>query len=126
MFIELLYELLGEVSPMYFYLGVVLSVIFSYRLMQIDMSNTLMKNHDYIKESHALHFKLLPKQEPLGEAEEIHDWIVHTTKRIDAPDDDTDNQSFSFIKSMIKRGGQQWKRILYSLSLKNIASLQLY
>lgn len=126
MIIELIYELLGEISPMSFYLGLVLSIICSYRLMNVNMHHTITRNHDYTKECHAIHFKQLPKHEPLGEIREVHNWITHTTKRIDAPDDDTDNRSFSFKKTPTIRGGQQWERILYSLSSKNIALSGLF
>lgn len=124
MLIELLYELLGEMSPMYLYLGIVFSIICSSHLMYAGFHNTMMNNYVYTRKCHALHFKLLPKQEQAGAVIEVRNWITHTTKRIDAPDDDTDNQPFSFIKITKKRGGQQCKRILYSLSLENIASPQ--
>ncbi|WP_164669873.1 hypothetical protein [Virgibacillus doumboii] len=121
MIIELLYELLGEMSPMYFYLGFALSVMYSIRVLNVDMNNTFMSSHDYAKECHALSFRQLPDQEPLGEIDDIHNWITHTTKRIDAPDDDTDNHSFSFTNNTILRGGPQWTKNLYSLSFRNIA-----
>ncbi|SDQ76654.1 hypothetical protein [Virgibacillus salinus] len=124
MLLELLYELLGEMSPMYFYLGIVFSIICSSRFMYKGFHNSLMNNYVYTRKRHALHFKLLPKQEQLGAIIEVRNWITHTTKRIDAPDDDTDNQSFSITNINKKRGGQQCKGILYSLSLENIASSQ--
>ncbi|WP_188456341.1 hypothetical protein [Virgibacillus oceani] len=120
--IELLYDLLGEISPLYFYISIVLSMICAYRFFNMDMHNTLMDNNIYTRESHASKIQLLPKREPIGEIPEIHKWITNTTKRIDAPDDDSDNDSFSFInKEKINRGGQQCKIVLYSHFSRNIA-----
>ncbi|WP_099157532.1 hypothetical protein [Virgibacillus ndiopensis] len=120
--IEVLYDLLGEISPFYFYISIVLSMICAYRFLNMDMHNTMMDNNVYTREAHASKIQFLPKREPIGEIPEIHNWITNTTKRIDAPDDDSDNDSFSFItKYIIIRGGQQCKIVLYSLFSRNIA-----
>lgn len=120
MLFDLLYEVVGEISPMYFYLSIILSIICSYRMMNMGMHHSIISNHDYTKECHAIHMKLLPMHEPISQITEIHNWITHVTKRIDAPDDDTDVHTFSFQKHQILRGGKLWRKNLYSLSEKNI------
>ncbi|SFB28879.1 hypothetical protein SAMN04488072_11359 [Lentibacillus halodurans] len=121
MLIELLYDLFAGISPMYVYLGIVLSIICTFRLMHINLNNSTLRNQEYIKEYHALQFKLMPMCETLGDSRDIHDWITHTTKRMDAPDDDSDCHSFSLTQTRLKRGGQQWSKNLYSLFWENIA-----
>lgn len=123
MAIELLYDLLAEVSPMYFYLSIILSMVFTFRMVDINVSSTMMANQKYTKEYHALAFKRLPIDDAREDSHDVQDWITHTTKRIDVPDDDGDNHSFSFYPSKQKRGGSQWDKNLYSLSLESIALL---
>ncbi|WP_077324679.1 hypothetical protein [Virgibacillus siamensis] len=120
MVFELIYDVVGELSPMYFYLSIIFSLICSYQIMNMNVHHSILSNYDYTKECHAVYIKLLPKNEPISQITEIHNWITHTTKRIDAPDDDTDDHSFSLQQNQILRGGQQWRKNLYSLLLKNI------
>ncbi|WP_174616025.1 hypothetical protein [Virgibacillus ihumii] len=119
MVFELLYDVVGEISPIYIYLSIILSLVCSFRIMNVSMQHSIIRNHDYTKECHATHIKLLPVNEPIGQVTEIYNWITHRTKRIDAPDDDSDHHSFSLHKKFL-RGGQSCKRNLYSLSFTNI------
>ncbi|MGY0694401.1 hypothetical protein ACW2QC_16735 [Virgibacillus sp. FSP13] len=120
--IELLGQLTGDVSPLYLYLGIALSMICAYRGISINLHQINQNNEMFTRQWHAIEFRLLPMQEELGVNTEIQNWITTKTKRIEAPDDDTDSHSFSLsTANKIKRGGQQWKENLYSQSLQNIA-----
>ncbi|GAB2560101.1 hypothetical protein [Gracilibacillus alcaliphilus] len=121
MMFELLYDLLMGISPMYFYLTMVLSVAFAFRLLHIHVRNTMTRNQEYTKECHAFEWKRLPIYETHETAHDIHGWLTHTIKRLEAPDDDSDYHSFSLLQSKQKRGGQQWNKNLYSLFSENIA-----
>ncbi|MFC4558986.1 hypothetical protein ACFO3D_12360 [Virgibacillus kekensis] len=118
MLIELLYELIGEASPMSLYLGIALSLIGHQQLMNIGQLETGLSQYDYIHELHNHYYNLQPRHESTIPVRDIYNWITHTTKRIDSPDDDSDNHSFSFPYNQHKRGGHNdWKKTLYSLSL---------
>ncbi|GAA0594621.1 hypothetical protein GCM10009001_08430 [Virgibacillus siamensis] len=120
MFFELLYDVVGEISPIYFYLSIIFTLVCSYRIMNMNIHHPIIRNHDYAKECHAIYIKLLPINVTIGQIVEIHNWITHTTKRIDTPDDDSDHHSFSLQKKLL-RGGQIWGKNLYSRSSISMA-----
>ncbi|AXI08545.1 hypothetical protein CUC15_06260 [Oceanobacillus zhaokaii] len=119
MFLELLNELLSDFSPIYLYLSFLLSVVY-FDYIQLDFRCAIDKNHAFIRKSHALKLDSLPRQQPISGAIKIHNWITNKTKRIEIPDDDNEAYSNSNISKDKIRGGQKWKKGLYSRSLKNI------
>lgn len=124
MITELLNELVNEMSPFYLYISILLTIFSSYHFLSIGVQS-VTRDHDILtRKYHDIRIRLLPMQELYGEIAEVLDWITRKTERIASPDDDTDNQPFSFLKLFLQlRGGQQWKIILYSLFLKNTALL---
>ncbi|RDW17576.1 hypothetical protein CWR48_13720 [Oceanobacillus arenosus] len=120
MLLELLNELLSDFSPIYLYLSFLLSVVY-FDYIQLDLRCTVYKNHAFIRKSHALKIQSLPKQQPITGVIKIHNWLTNKTKRIEIPDDDNDPHSNSTSTLDKNRGGQQWKKHLYSRSLKNIS-----
>ncbi|GAB4071887.1 hypothetical protein GCM10028778_00170 [Barrientosiimonas marina] len=121
MITELLYELFVDTSPVYLYVSVFLSVIGTINLAQLDLHQNHELAHVATRKSHAIRIQAAPVQESIGESTAIMDWIVQKAKRIDAPDDDTDDHTFSFFKTITKkRGGAQCNAHLYSQLLKNI------
>lgn len=117
--IEILNGLVSDISPFYLSVSMLVTIVCSYQILSIDAQGITLNNNVFTREYHALKVRLLPMQEQFGEIAEVHDWITKKTERIASPDDDVDNQSFSFLNLQI-RGGQQWRKNLYSLSLKNI------
>ncbi|CDQ41249.1 MULTISPECIES: hypothetical protein [Virgibacillus] len=120
MTIELLNELFNDVSPLSLYLSLLLTIVTTYQFLAIDARSIMENNNVLTREYHNQRVRLLPMQELLGECAEILQWLVKKTKRIASPDDDTDQQSFSFFKDLLQRGGKQCKVNLYSLFLKNM------
>lgn len=119
--IELLNGLGNDISPFYLSISILLTIVSSYQILSIEARNLTINNNVCTREYHDIKVRLLPMQEQFGEVVEVHDWITKKTERIASPDDDTDNQSFSFLNFLLQiRGGQQWKNNLYSLSLRNI------
>src|SRR5699024_8588756 len=114
---ELLYELLNETSPFYFYFSLFLSALGAIKLIQFDhLHKFIGHRYVYTQEAHAIQIQSAPVQESIGETTDILDWIVKKAKRFDAPDDDTDDHSFSFFKTTRKkRGGASWSKNLYSI-----------
>ncbi|MEN1968674.1 hypothetical protein WMZ97_11450 [Lentibacillus sp. N15] len=119
--LELLNQLIDDVSPFYVYLGIILTIICAYQGISLTMGNINHQNEVFTRQWHAERFRLLPAQEERGINKQIHNWITIKTKRMEIPDDDTDSHSFStHTFNTTNRGGQQWKENLYSQSL-NIA-----
>jgi len=120
MFLELLSELLNEFSPMYFYLGILLSII-QFEHIQFDYQKHIYQNDVFIRKSHALQFQLLILPEAPSVTVQKRNWLAHKTKRIEAPDDDKEDSSFSIFNKKINRGGQKWRQLLYSQNLRYTA-----
>ncbi|GAA0442919.1 MAG: hypothetical protein ACQEWU_09970 [Bacillota bacterium] len=121
MMIELLNEVVNDVSPFYLYISILLTIVSTYQFLTIDARNIIENNNILTREYHNLRVRLLPMQELFGECREVIEWLIKKTNRIASPDDDTDNESFSFqANELSKRGGQQWIVNLYSHSLRNI------
>ncbi|MDY7046438.1 hypothetical protein RVS70_19815 [Virgibacillus sp. M23] len=121
MMIELLNEVVNDVSPFYLYISILLTILSTYQFLTIDARNIIENNNILTREYHNLRVRLLPMQELFGECREVIEWLIKKTNRIASPDDDTDNESFSFqANELSKRGGQQWIVNLYSHSLRNI------
>ncbi|ALX49628.1 hypothetical protein [Lentibacillus amyloliquefaciens] len=122
MIIELLYELLADTSPFYFYFSIVMSVIGTIKITQFNLYKFIGHTHVHTKHSHSIEIQSAPNQESIGETTDVMDWIVQKAKRVDAPDDDTDHHAFSFFNVIMKkRGGHRWNENLYSLLRTNIA-----
>ena len=105
MVIELLYELLADTSPFYFYFSIFLSVIGTIKITQFGSHKFVGHAHVHTKNSHSIQIQSAPIRESNGETTDIIDWIVKKAKRIDAPDDDNDDHAFSFFKTMMKKRG---------------------
>lgn len=121
MFLELLYELISDISPLYFYLSIILSIICAYKIMNFGLNRFLNKHDVSIHDQQLFITRFNQNMIPSGQLFEQQNWLAKKTMRIEAPDDDSDNESFSFLnKFSMKRGGTKCRNILYSLSLKNI------
>ncbi|WP_249870665.1 hypothetical protein [Oceanobacillus saliphilus] len=120
MFIELLSEFLNEFSPIYIYLSLLISVL-HFEFGQLNEQNRLFKNDWYAQKSNTLQFQMTSFPEMNVAAITIRNWIANKTKRIETPDDDKEDSSFSIFYSTKNRGGQKWKQHLYSPNLRIIA-----
>ncbi|WP_085992929.1 hypothetical protein [Oceanobacillus senegalensis] len=118
MLLEFIYEMMNDLSPLYIYLSLAVSILY---LDSIHMNVQPYENQVYIRRWHEIQIQLLPKQDIIPRITEIRSWITTKTKRIDAPDDDTEAHSFSSLINQNNRGGKQWNQHLYSPLLKNIA-----
>jgi hypothetical protein len=121
MLLEFLYESLSDLSPLYLYLSVLLSMIFALRFMPFFMESFAENSKLYRQKLHARKAKLVQMQAPKTVLIEKRNWLSRKTKRIEAPDDDTDSESFLLQAINKKQGGTTWKSNLYSHSLRNIA-----
>ncbi|MCM3400359.1 hypothetical protein [Oceanobacillus profundus] len=121
MLVELLSELFNEFSPIYFYIGLLLSII---PLRIYNQPNTYQTDV-YLRRSHALQFQLLSLPDLTATALDIRNWITNRTKRIEVPDDNEEDSSSLVFYRYKNLGGLKWKQLLYSSKLKNIASSYL-
>ncbi|MFS0674646.1 hypothetical protein [Ornithinibacillus sp. 179-J 7C1 HS] len=118
MFLDFLFELFGDFSPVYLYISVILSALYVIRwLPEFDFS---LNKSLHVKDTYHLKARFLPLEKNINEIIEKRNWLAITTKRIELPDDDEEEAHFSFYKSMKKRGGALCKN-LYSLILRNLA-----
>ncbi|GGJ81918.1 hypothetical protein GCM10007063_00420 [Lentibacillus kapialis] len=122
MVIELLYELLADTSPFYFYFGIFLTLMGTIKITRFGLHKFVGHAYMYTKNSHSIQILSVPIRESIGAATDILVWIAQKAKRIDAPDDDNDHRaSFFLSKLMKKQGGIRWIEHLYSHSRRNIA-----
>ncbi|MFD1849852.1 hypothetical protein [Oceanobacillus bengalensis] len=120
MLLELMNELLSEFSPIYFYFGLLLTIVY-FDPFQFTVKRKIVENQLYMRHSHELKYQTLPRQSLIPRIIELRNWLTTKVKRVEAPDDDADAHSFSYPNLNQIRGGQKWKKHLYSLLLKNIA-----
>jgi hypothetical protein len=121
--IELLNQLLNDMTPFYLYVSILLTMVSVYSFTAINTRDIMSKNYLHIRQYHDERFRLLPMQELFGMCQEVFQWFVKKANRLAAPEDDTDHLSFSFIyRDLLLRGGQQCKVILYSLFLRSTVS----
>jgi hypothetical protein len=123
MMIEFLNGLANDISPFYFYVSILLTIVCSYQLLSIDLKCNAGNNNVFIRKYHAIKVRLLPMQELYGKITGIHDWITKKTKRKASPDDDTDHPSFSITTRFLYIRGGQTCKIIYSLSSGNTVLL---
>lgn|GEM_PF-2172031 len=106
---DLLYELLVDSSPIYVYIGIIVSAVCVYQLLRFRHAGIRTENYSYLRAVHA--------QEAVQSAHlaakdmqfDRYTWIAHKTKRIETPDDDGDHSTFSFLyRYHILRGGPIW------------------
>lgn len=121
--IELLNGFASDISPIYVYVSILLTIFCSYQLISFGLKDSVKKNNMFIRDYHAIQVRLLPLQASFCENTDIRDWITKKTKRMASPDDDTDHTSFSFFNNVFKLRGGQLCKIIYSLSLKNTVLL---
>ncbi|WP_068675530.1 hypothetical protein [Oceanobacillus sp. Castelsardo] len=119
MLLELLNELLNDLSPFYLYLSLVIANL-HLGFLQFDLQYRSFENQIYIRKCHDVQFRLLPKLKIIPRIIELRNWICTITKRIDSIDD---SEAPSFFVTLItkRQGGKKWSQNLYSLTLKNIA-----
>ncbi|MUK87802.1 hypothetical protein GMD78_05225 [Ornithinibacillus sp. L9] len=120
MFLEMINDFANEFSPLYLYVSAVLSIFYLNRFYN-GVHHSVWENHLHIRKWHEIQIQLLPNQIMIPRLIEFRNWIAIKTKRIEAPDDDTDADSFSLFQAMKLRGGKQWRKHPYSLSFENIA-----
>lgn len=120
--LELTNQLLIDMTPIYIYVSFFLSMMYVYH--GFALSTGMRQQQEMLMQKwHAAEFSLLPDTGQLVVHMEIRNWINGKKKRLDAPDDDTDGDSFSeFLTTNKILGGLQWKESLYSPSLLNIVS----
>ncbi|WP_217587992.1 hypothetical protein [Lentibacillus saliphilus] len=119
MLIELLNELLNDASPFYFYVSMFGTAAAAMKLIHMNAPVSI-KHRLHIKRTIAIQNAASFPDQPFTENMEIQTWLTHIFKRIDAPDDDADGHTSSYFNDMNNiRGGQTWKKHLYSHSLKN-------
>ncbi|NBJ67908.1 MULTISPECIES: hypothetical protein [Clostridia] len=121
---ELINELINDVSPVYFYLSILLTMASAYSFSAIQFGQMMDTHHLQIRKNHNERYRLLPIQELFGMCDEIFQWVIKKANRIAAPDDDTGHSSFSLrAMDLIQRGGKICTIILYSLFLRNTVLL---
>lgn len=120
MLLELINDVFMNSSIFYVYFGVIFLTIGIRQLYilhqgwQADTSFSL-KQHQYIK----VDVNSFEQRVLMNELFIV--WFVKTFKRIDKPDDDKEDDSFSYFKWDLKiRGGQLWKQTAYSQPYENI------
>ncbi|WP_047981087.1 hypothetical protein [Ornithinibacillus contaminans] len=120
MLLEFISELFSDFSPIYIYLSVLFSMILALQIVPF-VTDSLMKHRKLSKaELHARACNTIHLQEPKPMQAEERNWLVRKTKRIEAPDDESDSESFLFQTTLKKQGGAQWNIDLYSHSFGNI------
>lgn len=122
MFFDVLSEMINNASPFYFYVGLLWSMVGALQLINMDMQNFRRNHYFHVKNVYTFQVDSALIQEPSIRNQAVITWLTHKTKRIEAPDDDSDDASFSISKQIKEiRGGLYWKNKVYSLPLKNIA-----
>ncbi|MBU5467572.1 hypothetical protein KQI49_12155 [Virgibacillus sp. MSJ-26] len=122
MFFDLLSELINNTSPFYLYVGLLWSMVGALQLINMDMHKFRKNHYLYVKNVNTFQVDTTLIQEPMVGNDAVITWLTHKTKRIETPDDDSDVDSSSISKQIIKiRGGLFWKNKLYSRPLENIA-----
>lgn len=121
MLLELINDVFMSSSIFYVYFGAIFLTIGVRQLYILHhqgwKSDTpfLLKQHQYIK----IDVDSFEQRMLMNELFII--WFVKTFKRIDKPDDDKEDDSFSYFKRYLKiRGGQLWKQTAYSPPYGNI------
>lgn len=122
MFFDLISELINNTSPFYLYVGLLWSMVGALQLINMDMHEFRKHHYLYVKNVNTIQVDTALIQEPVVRNDAVITWLTHKTKRIETPDDDSDDDSSSISKPIIKiRGGLFWKNKLYSRPLENIA-----
>lgn len=119
MLLELLNELLNDLSPFYLYLSLIIANL-HLEFLQLGLQYRSFENHLYIRKCHDVQFRLLPKLKIIPRIIELRNWICMITKRIESVDDSEAPSLFVNLRIQ-RQGGKKWSQNLYSLSLKNIA-----
>lgn len=105
------------------YVGVLWSMVGALQLINMDMDRFKKHQHLYVKHTYRFQASTALIQEPIVIDMDIKTWLIHKMKRLESPDDDSDDDSFSlFNHNQEIRGGKHWTINLYSHSLKNIVS----
>lgn len=122
MVLDLLNEFINDTSPFYFYFNLLWATVGALQLIHFNVHQFMKYRELHTKHSAKVQVEKFATDEPIVENLEIRKWLTNKFKRIEAPDDDTDSDSFSFFtKAIENRGGREWKNVLYSPFLKNIA-----
>lgn len=122
MFFDVLSEMINSTSPLYFYVGFLWSMVGAFQLINMDMHQFRKHHHLHVKNIYTFQVDMALIQEPTVKNRAVKTWLTHKMKRIEAPDDDSDDPSFSIFQQIKEiRGGLLWKNKLYSHPLENIA-----
>jgi len=122
MFFDIISDLVNNTSPLYLYVGLLWSMMGAFQLINMDMNQFRKHHHFHIKRVYTFQVDTALIEKPDVKNRSFKTWLTHKKKRIEAPDDDSDDDSFSIFQQIKEiRGGLFCKNILYSLLLKNIA-----
>lgn len=123
MLLDLISDLMYDISPFYLYISIIISVITTLKIFKINMHYVSQQNIGLHRDI-ITNIQSLPSIEIIGEILRSQTLLTKTVKRLEAPEDDTDDYHFSFyLIYRIKRGGRRWNKNLYSLFLRNINGL---
>jgi|SRR5699024_655455 len=128
MIFEFIGDMLSNSSPLYMYIGILWSMVGAIQLINMDMGKFRKYHHRlHIRQAYTFRVERALIQEPIVINKDIRAWLTHKMKRMESPDDDNDEDSFSFFDEIKEiRGGKHWINHLYSHSLKNIVLSGLF
>ncbi|HLR52207.1 MAG TPA: hypothetical protein VK072_04955 [Candidatus Avamphibacillus sp.] len=127
MIFEFIGDILSNSSPLYMYIGILWSMVGAVQLINMDMGRFRKYHRLHIRQTYTFRVERALIQEPIVINKDIRSWLIHKMKRIESPDDDRDDDSFSSFNQIKEiRGGKLWKSRLYSHSLKNIVLSGLF
>ncbi|MUV38632.1 hypothetical protein JNUCC1_02486 [Lentibacillus sp. JNUCC-1] len=119
MLIELLNEILNDTSPFYFYISMFWAAAGAVKLIHMHKPVSI-KQRLHFRKSPGIYENTVFSQQPFTENMSIQTRLTHIFKRIDAPDDDRDDQVLLISNPTRKiQGGLLCNTHLYSRSLKN-------
>lgn len=121
MFLDLFNDLFINSSLFYVYFGVLLTTIGIHQFGYLRYTMVTTRSEFVIKDCNNVKLDLEGLKKPVFSNESFIVWFIVTFKRIDLPDDDKEDATFSNFIHMLKiRGGQKWAKTTYSPLLKNI------
>jgi len=117
---DLLYEVLTDSSPIYAYIGIIVSVYCAYHLIHFHMGSLQHSNNDYLQACHASEAQLRMHHAVPTMRLSIQNWLTWNNQRIETLDDDGELPASLLYATdyCTQQGGKKWT--LHSLSLKNI------
>src|SRR5690625_1191339 len=115
MFLEMINDVVMGSSIFYLYFGMVMMTIGISKLFIVHQSTWRTRTNISLKDNQSIKISVSAFERPLISHELFIIWFVKSFKRIDKPDDDLEDPSFSYLYKKVKiRGGQLWKKATYS------------